>query len=280
MILFCIPGASASAMMFIKWRKMFDGNVEVCPVELPGRGLRFRDALISDMKLLARDLYRQIEKRLQTPYAILGYCLGSIAAYELYGEINRNGAPPPKHFFLVSGATPDSQGDGATLFYNEKSKKYLTEIIHYLVGTQTHSGTEQTELFSESVSDYAFEKRGVVSESDVFVYAKMLHQYALPVRNPDGFAREITNIVRIFNADSVMLHCYKPEKPFRKIKVPTTMIWAEDDHLLSRLEPEKWRAFIDAPFEIVQVSGEHLFLFFEPSPSIKIIKRRIEQIHV
>lgn len=56
MILFCIPGASASAMMFIKWRKMFDGNVEVCPVELPGRGLRFRDAFISDMKLLAKDL--------------------------------------------------------------------------------------------------------------------------------------------------------------------------------------------------------------------------------
>lgn len=54
------------------------------------------------------------------------------------------------------------------------------------------------------------------------------------------------------------------------------MIWAEDDHLLSHLEPEKWRAFIDAPFEIVQVSGEHLFLFFEPSASIKIIKKRIE----
>lgn len=280
MILFCIPGASASAMMFIKWRKLFDEKTEICPVELPGRGLRFRDTLISDMKLLAKDLYRQIERKLHTPYAILGYCLGSIAAYELYCEINRNSMPLPKHFFLASGAAPDSQGNGVTLFHNEKSKKYLLEIISHLVKTTADAEPKQAELFSELASNYAFDNKGIVTENDISVYLKMIHKCNLQMRNPEGFAKEITNTIQIFNADSVMLHNYEPEKPFRKIKVPTTMIWAGDDHLLNASEPEKWRKFIDAPFEIVHVSGEHLFLFFNPSDSIEIIKRRIEQIHV
>lgn len=280
MILFCIPGASASAMMFIKWRKKFNEKTEICPVELPGRGLRFREPLVSDMHVLANDLYMQIERRINEPYAILGYCLGSVVAYELYCEISRRGMPLPKHFFLASGASPDSQASGATLFHNDKSKKYLLEIMNYLAKTNANAESAQAEEFAELVSDYSFERKGIVTDMDTSAYMDMIQKCGLKMRNPESFAQEITNVIQIFNSDSIMLHSYKPKKPFQKIKVPTTMIWAGDDHLLDSAEPEKWQKFIDAPFETVSVSGEHLFLFSSPSESIEIIKRRMEHINV
>src|SRR4029079_1523042 len=52
--LFCLPYAGGGASIFGSWQKNFSDTVEVCPVQLPGRGLRIEEPSFTEMNELVR----------------------------------------------------------------------------------------------------------------------------------------------------------------------------------------------------------------------------------
>ena len=45
MRLFCLPYAGGAASIFYTWAKRFAAGVQLCPIELPGRGTRLQEPL-------------------------------------------------------------------------------------------------------------------------------------------------------------------------------------------------------------------------------------------
>jgi surfactin synthase thioesterase subunit len=104
--LFCLPHVGGSASVYEPWRGALGADVEVCPVELPGRQTRLRDEPIAQLAPLVDALASSIEDELDVPYALFGHSLGALVAFELARELRRRGADEPRVLFTSGGPAP------------------------------------------------------------------------------------------------------------------------------------------------------------------------------
>lgn len=111
--LFCLPFAGGSAAVFRRWPALLAPAVGVLPVQLPGRGTRLGESPRTRLIDLARELAEAIAPRLGDRYALFGYSLGALVAFELARELRRRGAPPPSHVFACARRAPSLRQDEA-----------------------------------------------------------------------------------------------------------------------------------------------------------------------
>lgn len=107
MRLFCFPYAGGSAMTYRGWSDELPPEVEVLPVELPGRASRFREPAfrrVTDLVAAAADA---LAHRLDRPYAFFGHSMGSLIAFELARELRRRGIDTPRVLFASARRAPD-----------------------------------------------------------------------------------------------------------------------------------------------------------------------------
>lgn len=103
--LFCLPHAGGGALLFRDWPAALAG-VDVWPVELPGRGTRFREPALLDAASVARPLADEMRPLLDRPYALFGQSMGAVIAFELARTLRRDGAPAPALFVAASRNCP------------------------------------------------------------------------------------------------------------------------------------------------------------------------------
>lgn len=84
---------------------MLPASVQICPVELPGRGRHGGEAAIENVQELARLLARSLPLS-DKPYAIFGTCLGAIIGYEVVREVEQTGSVPPPVAFMPAAVSP------------------------------------------------------------------------------------------------------------------------------------------------------------------------------
>jgi surfactin synthase thioesterase subunit len=105
--LICLPFAGGSAYSYADLEKLTASFVKVLPIELPGRGRRFAEPLLTDLHEMARDALEQAREAITArPYALFGHSLGAKLAYVLTRRIIREGFPAPAHLFLSGCAAP------------------------------------------------------------------------------------------------------------------------------------------------------------------------------
>lgn len=106
--LFMLPYAGGSASVYLNWRKFMPSEVEISPLELPGRGRRYKEPLIDSAPAMVPDLIQSMkESGLSTPYAIFGHSMGSLLALETACELAKQGEPLPAALFLSGRNSPD-----------------------------------------------------------------------------------------------------------------------------------------------------------------------------
>ena len=93
MRLFCLPYAGGSAAIYKNWQALLP-DIEVCPVELPGRGARFGDPLSTDLSLLVEDMTLALHPLTDMPFAVFGHSMGAVLAFELTRALIRRGRAP------------------------------------------------------------------------------------------------------------------------------------------------------------------------------------------
>jgi medium-chain acyl-[acyl-carrier-protein] hydrolase len=81
--LFCIPYAGGSAAVFNNWDAKTPDWLQVCPIELPGRGALSLEALPTSVVALARAIALSIYPYTDIPYALFGHSMGALIAYEV-----------------------------------------------------------------------------------------------------------------------------------------------------------------------------------------------------
>lgn len=109
MNLFCLPYSGASATIYYQWQKKLPVWLNICPVELPGRGMRMDEPLQTNTTELVAQLAETVSRRIGSqPYAVFGHSLGAILAFELVRRLAELDAPAPITL-IVSGTSAPTQ---------------------------------------------------------------------------------------------------------------------------------------------------------------------------
>ncbi|WP_442497117.1 thioesterase II family protein [Methylobacter sp. sgz302048] len=125
--LFCFPYAGGNSSLFSAWPEYFSDLVEVCPVNLPGRGIRFHEKAFTQLAPLARELATAIAPCLDIPFAFFGHSLGGLLAFELAHELRTAHRMMPFYLFVSGCRTPRRDVPKRTL-HDLPEDEFLTEI--------------------------------------------------------------------------------------------------------------------------------------------------------
>jgi medium-chain acyl-[acyl-carrier-protein] hydrolase len=104
--LFCFPYAGGGAAIYHMWTGALP-NVEVCPIQLPGRESRMREPALTRISLLVDALVIAMRPYLSSPFAFYGHSMGGLISFELARRLVRNGHAGPKHLFIAARRAPD-----------------------------------------------------------------------------------------------------------------------------------------------------------------------------
>jgi medium-chain acyl-[acyl-carrier-protein] hydrolase len=104
--LFCFPHAGAGALIFRNWSDGLPRDVEVCPIQLPGRGTRLTEPPFTKLSCLIEALVRALDPLLDKPFAFFGHSLGALIGFELAREIRRQYGVHPVRLFASGGRAP------------------------------------------------------------------------------------------------------------------------------------------------------------------------------
>lgn len=92
--LFCFPYAGGAAGIYRPWLDAAPGEIEVIPVQAPGRENRLMEPAFDRLEPLLDDLLAGILPLLDRPFAFFGYSMGATVAFELAGRLAARGISP------------------------------------------------------------------------------------------------------------------------------------------------------------------------------------------
>ena len=106
MRLVCLPGAGSAPSMFHPWSALLPSDVEVCAVNVPGRGARLREAPITRMTLLADALADALRREAPLPTVLFGHSLGGLVAYEVADRLRDSPETRPAALVVAAHKAP------------------------------------------------------------------------------------------------------------------------------------------------------------------------------
>lgn len=104
--LFCLPFAGGGASTYYGWSQVFPRDVEIRAIQLPGRESRMREPRILSARILAKEIVDVLGPYMDRPFALLGYSMGSLLAFEVARELRRQGQPLPVCLFVAAMCAP------------------------------------------------------------------------------------------------------------------------------------------------------------------------------
>jgi surfactin synthase thioesterase subunit len=141
MKLFCIPFSGGNAYSYSDFNKYLPKEIELINLELPGRGKRITEDLLTNIEAMTEDLFRQTESHIKGNYALFGHSLGALLCSTLCRTIAMKKANLPKYLF-VSGQTaphlikPDNR-------YSLPDDKFI-EMLRQMEGTPEELLTDKS----------------------------------------------------------------------------------------------------------------------------------------
>jgi medium-chain acyl-[acyl-carrier-protein] hydrolase len=111
MRLFCLPHAGGGASAFRGWADSLPAEVEVCPVQFPGRENRVAEPAFTSLPALVDALAEVMEGFQTLPFALFGHSNGALVGFELARTLRARGRPGPVHLFASGRRAPDLPSD-------------------------------------------------------------------------------------------------------------------------------------------------------------------------
>jgi surfactin synthase thioesterase subunit len=104
--IFCLPFAGGGSHSYAEFQRCAGAGLRIVGLDLPGRGRRFSEPLLTNLQALADDVFEQIRDRLDGPYAVYGHSMGACIGHLLVKQIIREHYPPPFHLFVSGREAP------------------------------------------------------------------------------------------------------------------------------------------------------------------------------
>jgi medium-chain acyl-[acyl-carrier-protein] hydrolase len=104
--LFCFPYAGGAASAYYNWSNDLPREVEVRPIQLPGRENRLREPAYSQLEPLLADLAPAIRPYLDKPFVFFGHSMGATIGFELVRRFRQENVSLPLHLFVSGSRAP------------------------------------------------------------------------------------------------------------------------------------------------------------------------------
>jgi medium-chain acyl-[acyl-carrier-protein] hydrolase len=222
--LVCIPYAGGSAMLYRNWASGLPGTIDVCPVELPGRGVRLGEPLITEMAEMAAHLAAAIaELPGNLPLALFGHSMGARIAFEvgrrLDGGVDDRVDRRLVHLFASGSPAPGMRRD---LFLDDPRP-------------------------SAELNDDEFRRR--------------LHHLGGTPRQVLEHDELMAHILPIVRADFILIEAYRAD-PEARLSCPITAFAGAQDPGAAEGDPAMvaWRQRTTGTSRIIGVDAGHFFL--------------------
>jgi medium-chain acyl-[acyl-carrier-protein] hydrolase len=131
--LFCFPYAGSGASIYRTWPALVSPDVEVCPIQLPGRENRLKEPPFTWLAPLIQKLGQALAGYLDRPYAFFGHSMGVLVSFELARYLRRQGQNLPIHLFVLAHHAPQVPYPAPPI--SQLPTALLTEQLRLLEGT-------------------------------------------------------------------------------------------------------------------------------------------------
>lgn len=139
--LFCLPYAGTGASLYAQWQQYMDDKIEICCIQLPGRENRRKEHLCGEPDTLIDAIAEEMKEYLDKPFAVFGYSMGGILAYELTMKIYEKFHVKPVKLFMSASST-----------FREKKETEVSEMDEpQLMDYMKRSGGVPMEILQDSV---------------------------------------------------------------------------------------------------------------------------------
>lgn len=138
---FCFPYSGGGAAIFRLWQSKLPSFVEVCPIELAGRGVRWKETPSSCLTPLVESIASVIIGLLNKPFVFFGHSMGGLICYELTHYLRKNYKLQPAQL-VVSGCR-------APHFIEDREQTYKLPDAEFIEKMRKLNGTPP-EILSNS----------------------------------------------------------------------------------------------------------------------------------
>lgn len=104
--MFCFPYAGGGASAYRGWAASLPNDLEVCPVQLPGRESRLREPPFTEPASLIQATADALAPYMDLPFVFFGHSMGGMISFELTRELRRRGRTLPLHIFTSGRRAP------------------------------------------------------------------------------------------------------------------------------------------------------------------------------
>lgn len=104
--LFCFPYAGGAASIFRIWSHELRRDIEICPIQLPGRENRLGEPPFTRLPPLVDALAQTLQPYLDKPFALFGHSMGALISFELARQLRKKNSPGPVHLFVSGRRAP------------------------------------------------------------------------------------------------------------------------------------------------------------------------------
>jgi medium-chain acyl-[acyl-carrier-protein] hydrolase len=104
--MFCFPYAGGGASAYRGWGASLPQEIEVCPVQLPGREGRLREQPFTRPEELIQAVTDALIPWFDLPFVFFGHSMGAMIGFELSRELRRRGQTLPLHLFVSGRRAP------------------------------------------------------------------------------------------------------------------------------------------------------------------------------
>lgn len=131
--LFCFSHAGGQPTSFIPWQKALGSSIEVCAVQLPGHGQRFREEPCRNFQALVAALHPAVHALDDLPAVYYGHSLGALLAFEVARKAPTTATSPRR--LLLSGCSSPLVRETMDKRLHELHDHALTEELGKYDGT-------------------------------------------------------------------------------------------------------------------------------------------------
>lgn len=132
--LFCFPYAGSGAHVYRSWASALPPSVELCAIQLPGRGRRLQESLYTSMTSLVDTVTRVLAPDLDRPSVVFGHSLGGLTGFAFVRAVRQaSGLVTPMHLGVSGHVAPHLPDPNPEL--HEMSDDELLELLGTYGGT-------------------------------------------------------------------------------------------------------------------------------------------------
>ncbi|HHZ88162.1 MAG TPA: thioesterase [Chromatiaceae bacterium] len=153
--LFCLAYAGGGAEMFVPWRKLLPAHIDVCPVQLPGRGSRMLDTPIRQRDRLAAELAGVLLEHGGENYALFGHSMGALLWFDTCRVMMAQDFRMPSQL-MVAGERAPQKPNRDTPIYQLSDADFRQAVKSYNGPTLGAAGDELLQMIMPALrADFA-----------------------------------------------------------------------------------------------------------------------------